>query len=683
MKFKYRSEIDGLRAIAIIPVVLFHGGFQVFSGGFVGVDVFFVISGYLISSIILEERKNKSFSILKFYERRIRRIIPALYFVMLCTIVCAWFLMLPNDMEEFSESILAVTLFVSNIYFWVTSNYFATDSSLIPYFHTWSLGVEEQYYIVFPLLLIATQKLGKKWPLYLFCVIGLVSLGVAQWSAYHAPEAGFYLLHTRIWELLIGFFAAIYLNRDFKAINKIYREILSSLGLLCIVFSSIIFNEKTLFPGFSALIPTIGSLLIILFADSGSTIVGKFLSSRIMIGIGLISYSTYLWHQPLFAFARHLSSSGTFISGADMISGPSMLFFTLMSFVLGFFSWKYIEKPFRYKRENSNKYIPTKYVLVGTITVMVLLLSFSLVGIFTGGYSDRVSEEIQIIQNYKNDINPNRSECHSSRKKYLDPNNACVIGDPSNVVGVLVGDSHADALVVELGNDLWKNGIGLKQMTYGGCPPITSSYRSDARNDRCAEFFSEVYRIIEESKDLSHVILHARWSRYYPGPKFTRGITGIEYGGPGIVDFFDSEGKKHKHSDKQIKLNIDAAYKHIVERQVELGKYVTLIYPVPYAVWDPPSRYSSLKFKWGEFTKDIEVDYDVFVKRNLYTYQVFDAIPDSPNLSKIYPEDKLCNTISKGKCNVTSNDILYFKDHTHLSNSGARLIVPEIVKSLQ
>ena len=219
---KYRREIDGLRALAVLPVIFFHAGFEAFSGGFVGVEVFFVISGYLITTIILSELEQGKFSILNFYERRARRILPALFLVMLVCIYFAWVWLLPSDMKKFSLSLVAVSVFASNILFWRESGYFDTDTALKPLLHTWSLAVEEQYFVLFPLFLMLLWRLGKRWILIILATVFVASLSLAQWGAYAQPDTAFYLLPTRGWELLIGAFAAFYLTTpNRKSLQKI------------------------------------------------------------------------------------------------------------------------------------------------------------------------------------------------------------------------------------------------------------------------------------------------------------------------------------------------------------------------------------------------------------------------------------------------------------------------------
>jgi len=245
----YRREIDGLRALAVLPVILFHAGFETFSGGFVGVDVFFVISGYLITTIILAELEQGKFSIVNFYERRARRILPALFLVMLVCIPFAWFWLLPSDMKDFSKSLVAVSVFASNILFWRESGYFDTAAELKPLLHTWSLAVEEQYYVLFPLFLMLFWKLGKRWILVTLGVVFVASLAVAQWAAYEKQAAAFYLLPTRGWELLIGAFSAFYLSKvNREEFGKGLSEVAGWLGVALIMSAVFSYSKTPPFP---------------------------------------------------------------------------------------------------------------------------------------------------------------------------------------------------------------------------------------------------------------------------------------------------------------------------------------------------------------------------------------------------------------------------------------------------
>lgn len=334
----YRAEIDGLRALAVVPVIFFHAGFHLFSGGFVGVDVFFVISGYLITTIIISEMDAGRFSLIRFYVRRAKRILPALFFVMLACVPLAALFFLPIAMKDFSQSLIAVSAFASNILFWTESGYFEQTAELKPLLHTWSLAVEEQYYIIFPLLLIVLWWLGRLGMIAVLSVLFVASFAAAEWAAYNNPAAAFYLLPMRAWELLIGAFAAFYLQRSDVPLQPVVKQAGSVFGLALIATAIFLYDETTPFPGLYALLPTVGTVLIILFAVPG-TWVNQLLSLKLFVGLGLISYSAYLWHQPLFAFARYhnpFEPSLTVMLGLSLLTLP-----------LAFLSWRYIETPFR------------------------------------------------------------------------------------------------------------------------------------------------------------------------------------------------------------------------------------------------------------------------------------------------------------------------------------------------
>ena len=357
---KYRAEIDGLRALAVVPVIFFHAGFELFSGGFVGVDVFFVISGYLITTILIEDIENNRFSIANFYERRARRILPALFFVMLVCIPFAWMWMLPSQMKDFSQSLVAVSFFASNIFFWRESGYFDAAAEEKPLLHTWSLAVEEQYYVLFPIFLILAWRFGKSRVLWMIVVMAAISLMLSEWGWRNKATANFYLAPTRAWELFAGSIAAFIVQK--QGVQK--NNLLATLGLAAIIFSIFFYDETTPFPSVYALVPVLGVVLLVLYADK-ETFAAKLLSTKGFVGIGLISYSAYLWHQPLFAFAR--------IKSFEDPKLAIMVVFCVASIALAFFSWRYVEKPFR-KRE---KFSPRQIYAISIIGIS----TFSLLGL--------------------------------------------------------------------------------------------------------------------------------------------------------------------------------------------------------------------------------------------------------------------------------------------------------------
>ena len=383
---KYRTEIDGLRALAVIPVILFHAGFESFSGGFVGVDVFFVISGYLITTILIEDIENKRFSIVNFYERRARRILPALFFVMLVCIPFAWMWMLPSQMKDFSQSLVAVSMFASNILFWRESGYFAAAAEEKPLLHTWSLAVEEQYYVLFPIFLILAWRFGKNRVFWMIVVMAAISLLLSEWGWRNSATANFYLAPTRAWELFAGSIAAFIVQK--QGVKK--NDLLALVGLAAIIFSIFFYDETTPFPSVFALIPVLGVVLLVLYADK-ETFAGKLLSTKGLVGIGLISYSAYLWHQPLFAFAKLILLGET--------TEELMLNLAIFSLVLGYFSWRFVERPFR---KTSGKPIVSRYNLFAiSILGLVLFFSVGLYGHKAKGFIERFNIPKEVLAEFR------------------------------------------------------------------------------------------------------------------------------------------------------------------------------------------------------------------------------------------------------------------------------------------
>ncbi len=359
---RYRAEVDGLRAIAVVPVVFFHAGFWPFSGGFAGVDVFFVISGYLITTILTQELERDRYSIVRFYERRARRILPALFVVMGVSAVFAYMWMLPDELKRFGQSLVATTLFSNNILLAITSGYWEIDSEFKPLLHTWSLGVEEQYYIVFPIYLYFGWRYFRKALVPSLVVFGLISLIVACWGTYRFPDMSFYLLPTRSWELLIGALAAFVLDaREGRPMTGGHAQLLSLLGLILIVGAEVAFDNNTPTPSVYTLLPTCGAALVILYANE-KTLANRLLSLKPIVGIGLISYSIYLWHNPLFVFARIYSVEPP---DATVISGLIVL-----TFVLSYLRWRYVEMPFR-----SLGMISRQSIFVGAFGVSALAIA--------------------------------------------------------------------------------------------------------------------------------------------------------------------------------------------------------------------------------------------------------------------------------------------------------------------
>lgn len=524
----YRREIDGLRALAVLPVILFHAGFETFSGGFVGVDVFFVISGYLITTIILAELDQGKFSIVNFYERRARRIVPALFLVMLVCIPSAWFWLLPSDMKDFSQSLVAVSVFASNILFWRESGYFDTAAELKPLLHTWSLAVEEQYYVLFPLFLMLFWRLGKRWILFTLGLVFVASLAVADWAAYAKPAAAFYLLPTRGWELLVGAFAAFYLSKaNRKEFGKAVGEVGGWLGVALILYAVFFYSKATPFPGFYALVPTLGTALIILFATQQTT-AGKFVGNKAFVGIGLVSYSAYLWHQPLFAFARHKG----FSAASDVFLALSSL-----ALLFAFLSWKYVESPFRSRKAIGGKKFFGLVIIVTTFLILLGSAGHVSYGFERLMYRYKFTEiertQVDLIDSASNYDMYNEmavKTCHiwvrNTRQIETEAFELC-----RNRYGkavVVLGDSHAMNMFNIISySEKYPFVIGVSQ---GGCRP---------HNDRSDCHYGDLEKFLSSNKAFVNLLIFHQSGSYFIKDK--SGRVDSQFAFTGDFDSFDTQ----------------------------------------------------------------------------------------------------------------------------------------------
>lgn len=609
----YRREIDGLRALAVIPVMLFHAGFQLFSGGFVGVDVFFVISGYLITSILIAELEAGRFSVLNFYERRARRILPALFVVMLVCIPFACLWLLPQDMKTFSRSLIAVAGFVSNIYFWQTSGYFETAAELKPLLHTWSLAVEEQYYLFFPLFLMFIWKYCKKWAFAILIVIALFSLALAQWGSVAQPDATFYLLPTRGWELLIGALLALNLAKDNKwHFSKVINEIFGLLGLLLLIAAIFLFNKQTPFPSLYALIPTVGTALII-FCASSQTFVGRFLGHQSFVGIGLISYSAYLWHQPLYAFARYNSSDepGTWI----------FVSLTMAAIVLAYFSWRYIERPFRDKRRYSHRQIFT-FGAAG----IALFVAFGLAGHITKGFQPRSANKNELPW----------LECDSPHTV----NGLCTFGNLSaSETLVLVGDSHLAHLSKAI-STAFGDRYRIVYISCGSC------------------FFGENLRFDNLAYDVSKLKEARNQISLLKNYNIKAVIRGQRWHGYGI----DTESEI-----------VDAVEDSIHFFGIPYGKMIVVgsTQDIDYRCHLGRHLKSFVTRTCKSFPESTAI--------NKNFMQITRKLAGKSKLHFVYPYERLC---PKGECRIFSGSEANYIDNHHLSKHGASFVMEDIRKLL-
>lgn len=651
---KYRAEIDGLRALAVIPVILYHAGFKLFSGGYVGVDVFFVISGYLITTIILAELEAGTFSLIHFYERRARRILPALFLVMFVCLPFAWFWLLPDAMKQFSQSLVAVSTFASNILFWRTSGYFDTATELKPLIHTWSLAVEEQYYVLFPLFLLFTWKLSKRWIVGLLVFIFVISLAGAQWLSSTHPSFNFYMLPTRGWELLIGAFIAFYYARNnIKKHNHNIEQLGSVIGLLLIVYAVFAYDNQTPFPSIYALVPTVGAALIIIFA-SHKTVVGRLLGSKLFVAIGLISYSAYLLHQPFFALARERS-----------LNEPSMYLMSalaVLSFAFAYLSWKYIERPFRNKHRISRNEVFAYGALCSAF-----FIGIGLIGHFNKGHINRFDGALRNVM-ATND-NGRLMPCDEEVEKDKGP--ICTIGSNNVLPSIaLIGDSHTARLTSSLNEELAKNNISAIVYSGSWCSPLLGMGTSNvAKRPKCRLYISNAYSEILSNNNIKTVILSAEWANYTKGMRW----------GDDTTSFYnDIESKTQSLSENS------AVFQRSLNRTKEIlqkaHKRVIFVKSVPeyeFIIWKKIAK--SLLYKNSlDIPNDLKIDFLKYSQRNIEVDHAF-------NLSRIYdwanvvePYKTLC---IKQYCEYADDDLnIFYFDTNHLTYSGSKSIVGSILR---
>ena len=433
---KYRSDIDGLRTIAVFLVILNHAGFTFLTGGFIGVDVFFVISGFLITSIIYPKIVDGSFRFSWFISKRLKRLMPVMLFVVFVTACVFSVVMFPQDLMKLYRSIYWVIFNGGNFFFWMEyGGYFAGNSQEAPLLHTWSLAVEEQYYLLWPLILIVAVKFLSTKNIMLLSFLGCIAATFfAQWGAEVTIGAAYYLLPTRFFELMIGSCLAMYWDK-LPSVKQLYRNVLSIVGLALIIISAILLSEHSTFPGYNALYAALGTVLII-FSSTGW--VNKLLSFKPVVFTGNISYSLYLWHWPVFAFFRYTSIE--FTLSLQIIS-------IVIIYIISIFSYKFIEQPCRQSKLNSFSEISLKMYAIPSLFILLLVT----IGLYNQGFEQRYSPEIVKMEQAVNTFaNETRSKCHSAlRNSEKSPNKNCLLGageskGNSKVDILVIGDSHAN-----------------------------------------------------------------------------------------------------------------------------------------------------------------------------------------------------------------------------------------------
>ncbi len=628
-KIKNRPEIDGLRAVAVMPVVLYHSGLA-FPGGYVGVDVFFVISGYLITSLILTDLKDGTFRFLDFWARRIRRILPALALVVLACLLAAWWMFIPADFEALGRSVAYQSLLISNVYFWKTIGYFSPGDTQ-PLLHTWSLAVEEQFYLLFPFLLVALAKWGKRVMVLSLGVLTVMSFGLGAYATRFHPTAAFYLLPSRAWELSLGALLAASpdLGRPLGRLN----ESLSWLGFSGILIAASFYTKDTPFPGYAALLPCLGAALVIWTNSSSVTFVGKLLSVRPMVFVGLISYSLYLWHWPLLVFSKYWYTPN---------SESSQVYYlrlVALSLLLAAVSWKFVETPFR------------KRMVVGSRRQAFAFAGIALAGLLLAGLEIKHARGFRshwppVALRYleARDDKDFRVELDLASVKKRDLIPIGVKSEDHPIDLLIWGDSHAMAILHVLDALCLKHNVRALAATHSATIPFLDypcttihSLREDtvAYNWAIASYVKE--------RQIKNVLLVAAWNGYLPPTA-------------------DQDAKK-KFTDALAKT---IGFLH------EAGARVILMKDVPKQKYDVP-RVLATAARFGKDTSQLGLSVSEHRARTAFVSELFDSLA-SPSVILLDPTTMLTN--EGGLCRAEMNGrALYFDQH-HLTIHGEMQLQP-------
>jgi peptidoglycan/LPS O-acetylase OafA/YrhL len=648
MKF-YRPDIDGLRAVAVVSVLLYHGKFAGFSGGFVGVDVFFVISGFLISSLILADIERGRFSLSGFFERRIRRIFPALFVVILFCFVASYLIFLPTGFVNVAKAAAASSFFISNFLFEQGFGYFGGPSVQNPLLHTWSLSVEEQFYIVFPITLLLAYRFCGRWVAALMLAAAAISFVVSVKMLAVDPVAAFYLSPSRAWEFLIGYFLAAGLIP--KLPNARARDMAAVLGLALICWSVWSYGPPRPFPGVNAIVPVFGAALIIHAGACGPNLIGRLLSVRPIVFIGLISYSLYLWHWPLLVFTRHL-----FI-GVDLTSFHVAAVLGLAA-VLAILTWKFVEQPFR-KHHRSFGIVGFRKAGFATLAVSVTGLAI----IQANGFPSRFSDDVLTLARNGNALLSLENKCHDLPLSQARAGDFCTIGaddrgDPSFIVW---GDSHAAAFLSTISRVADEGGHTGFYAGRTACPPLLGVERPvRGAQNTCKKFNNSVIAAIRSTESIDTVILVARWARYADGSRYKNE--------PGTTMFI-ADAISDSVSVEENEATFARGLRRTVYELIAAGMDVTIIGPVPEVGWHVPKSLAMQEYLGVERT--IAPTREEFEDRQELVIREMTAMAEIPSVDVVFPHDSLCE---EDHCAIRQGSALLYMDDDHLSASGAALV---------
>lgn len=652
---KYRPEIDGLRALAVIPVLLYHLKFKGFEGGFIGVDVFFVISGYLITNILYREALSNNFSIIRFYERRIRRIFPALFLVLCFVILAGWLLIDPETYKYLGLSIFSTTLFSSNFQLWHQSGYFDKSAELKPLLHTWSLAVEEQFYFFYPLFFVSALRVFKNHLKWVLTILAIFFLALSQYWLNIDSSADFYLIQFRVWELLLGGLLSLRLIPQIK--SEFIAQTFGVMGFGLIIYTVVFYSQVTPFPGLAALPPTIGAFLILYATENQSTITGNLLSSKPIAFIGKISYSLYLWHWVLIVFFRYYN--------IIELTTLQNIVLIIVLLVISIISWRYVEIPFR------NKDVFSSRAIFSLGLVFFLIVSFSSLYIFKqNGFVNRFETTLpKFSKSYKNQ-NKELYRCLYAQNLYSfnleepfhkkNVDHFCEVGTKgAPITFTVIGDSHTLALSYGIDEIFQKFNVRGSMFYKNGCIPYLEISRET--NPNCTISNEYYIKYLSDNPNIKTVFLVGRWTEYIIGKGY-KSITGPSFTFKYLDDQMDNDGAKNKDV---VAYGVDI----FISKLETMGKQVVFVNDVPEVGYNvPESTFIAMRT-----SRDInEIIAPTKKDFNLRYDPIFEIVADlqntHPKLLTINLYDALCDDTD---CVVEVDGKPLYYDDDHLNYYGA------------
>jgi peptidoglycan/LPS O-acetylase OafA/YrhL len=649
----HRKDIDGLRAAAVLPVVLYHAGVPGVSGGFAGVDIFFVISGYLITQMIASDLQAGRFSLMNFYARRVRRIVPALLAMLVAVTAAALIFFTGPELGSYGVALASAALFGANVYFWRTQDYFTAEPEPSPLLHTWSLAVEEQFYILWPLALMLLFALGWRKAMPWLTALGVVAgIALAIVLVRINPQFSFYMLPARAWELLLG--AVLVMGLVPPLTRALYREIAAALGLAMVLASIVVLNNGMEVPGPWLLLPCLGAALLLHAGASGETIAGRALSWRPIVWIGLISYSLYLWHWPLLVLPQ-------LILARDLAAHETSAAIVL-SIAAAALSWRYVEQPFR-KASVQLPAAQTRFVMGGGGALALM----AAVGVALGHLlpASKIEGAVRTAEaqtfTQKCLINENSSGGASE----LPPLEPCLSGaNPAKAPEVVLwGDSHANHLQPALAAWANSNGLTVRQMAKALCPPVLGAAPFTPPSNRradCAAFNTQALEWIKATPSVRTVILAARWPIYVGASYPRHGVTPI---------LFKDEIPTSDQAAREV---LTASLAGMIKELTARGIKVVVIGALPDFYQSGAKCVERARtFGWPE--NRCAADAWTTNERLAPVDQAIRAALGSAAL--IETRDLFCTSF---RCEPVKDGLLQFRDDNHVTPDGARRIIARL-----